>query len=328
MLLAGAGQGIQSVRPGVGPFGNALTGFSRGFILSNASRRAAEDYALKQQQAEEASRSRALDDKLTEARIEAMAKEKAPEPRKTPTNILDMTQQEFDLYRTRSGQLSQTTRPPKEPPEADAVSSLADAMHSMGYAALQGLGMGAAGLREAVVAEHARKYPNDDLAQISSNYRSLSGAQANLQRGVSASEGFAATAQNAMGLLDSTISSLPDTGIVPFNFVLRNIGRATGNEDITAFDNARQVVNTELGRILGQGFMSNGTQLTDSMRHEIREGMNPSATRGQLRAALRILRTDLGFKIQAGQGEIGKIRGQIGRGSPADSTDPFTGLYK
>lgn len=356
--LAGAGQGIAAVRPGYGPLVSGLAGFGQGYTAASASKQAAQEYAMKQQQAQEERDAREVDKAYKMALTKRAEKPEPPEkPQKIdPWNLPeDEKARYYENLRQESAAKARATDEFSNPPwyldpkyrdtpaakeaaaaasakattDPAAVGSLADAMHSMGYAALQGLGMGAAGLRESVVAEHARRYPNDDLAQISADYRSMSGALNTMQRGVSGSEGFAETARSAMGVLDDTISNLPDSGIVPLNFLLRTAGRAMGNEDITAFDNARQVVNTELGRILGQGFLSNGTQLTDSMRHEIREGMSPNATRGQLRAAMRVLRTDLGFKIQAGQGQITKIRGQIGRGgAPADSSDPFKGLYK
>jgi hypothetical protein len=77
--LAGAGQGIQASEPGAGA-GNLFTGFSRSYILSNASKRAAEDYAMKQQQAEEASRSRAIQDRLNEAYATRAERPEKPEP--------------------------------------------------------------------------------------------------------------------------------------------------------------------------------------------------------------------------------------------------------
>lgn len=79
-LLAGAGQGIAGVRPGVGPLGSLATGFSRSYILSSAAHRAADEYAMKQQQAEEASRSRAIQDRLNEAYATRAERPEKPEP--------------------------------------------------------------------------------------------------------------------------------------------------------------------------------------------------------------------------------------------------------
>jgi hypothetical protein len=74
LALAGAGQGIQSVQQGYGPLGSALTGFSRGYILSNASKRAAEEYAMKQQKADEDREFRELQKLDLQGEIEARNK--------------------------------------------------------------------------------------------------------------------------------------------------------------------------------------------------------------------------------------------------------------
>jgi hypothetical protein len=97
MLLAGAGQGIQSVQSGHGPLAAGLTGFSRSYIMGNASKRAAEEYAMKQQQAEEARKSREILDAERLARTKRLEK---PEPGPKPVDPeLDALQK--DLLRAR-----------------------------------------------------------------------------------------------------------------------------------------------------------------------------------------------------------------------------------
>jgi hypothetical protein len=121
MALAGAGQGIQSLRPGVGPLGSALTGFSRGFILSNASKRAAEDYALKQQEAEAEREFREYRKQDIISQIEARAKEKTPpvmdwqRPPEEQAAIID-----FETRRAKS--LAEAK--PKEPGKPDRTEIL------------------------------------------------------------------------------------------------------------------------------------------------------------------------------------------------------------
>lgn len=115
MLLAGAGQGIQSVQAGYGPLAAGLTGFSRSYAIGNASKRAAEEYAMKQQEAEERRRSRALDDEYQRAQIERSKRpEPAPPPPKTPTNVLDMDEDQFGLYMKRQAMLKAATTMPKD----------------------------------------------------------------------------------------------------------------------------------------------------------------------------------------------------------------------
>lgn len=120
LALAGAGQGIQSLRPGVGPLGSALTGFSRGYILSNAAERAAQDYALKQQEAEDRKRSREIDDAYTTARREALAKEKPEKPTDPELAELNKELIRARIAATKAGAEARgrTNQPKPEKPKA------------------------------------------------------------------------------------------------------------------------------------------------------------------------------------------------------------------
>jgi len=108
--LRAAAAGLSSIPRGAN-FGQSLiAGFGGAEKAYSASEQAARDYAMKQAQMEEAAKQREIQNRYTEALIKrAERPEKPPPAPKTPTNVLDMTPEQFELYRRRHAAL----RPPK-----------------------------------------------------------------------------------------------------------------------------------------------------------------------------------------------------------------------
>lgn len=112
-----------------------------------------------------------------------------------------------------------------------------------------------------------------------------------------AASAYGDNVERNLKILEPTLKHLPDTGLTPFNALLRPAASAIGNTNMSAFNTARQIVVPEFARILNSPTLKG--VISDSARKEIQTIIDPNATVGQIKRSIQILRTDKNNRLAA-----------------------------
>ncbi len=155
-----------------------------------------------------------------------------------------------------------------------------------------------------------------DLASNKAGYSANTGAMNQLQKNYEAVSAFENTVKANGQLLDNVLSRIPgQTNYSFLNAPARAIGTATGNQDMAQFNALRQSVANEYGRIISNPTLTG--VLSDSARREMETIMSPSASVGQIRAALSALQSEATNRRDSFATQLQSIKGRIGGGTPA-----------
>lgn len=130
-----------------------------------------------------------------------------------------------------------------------------------------------------------------DIGANRATYQATANALTQTTRNLNAVEAFEATADKNAGLLEQRLSRLPGQNLPRFlNTPIRAIAAQFGNEAMAEIAALRQSVQAEYARIISQPSLVG--VLTDAARREMETVLDPSATVGQLRATLSVLKAE------------------------------------
>ena len=205
------------------------------------------------------------------------------------------------------------------------------------------MGMGKAGAgararilnRAAQFDSHAGTFTSTeppDIAVAKAGFSADQGAMNQLQKNLSAVSAFTGAAEKNAVLFDTLLKKVPETGSALLNKPIRAIETAIGNENMAAFNALRQSLNNEYARIISNPNLVG--VLSDAARKEMQTVLSPSATVGQLKSALKVLKAESRNREQSLQSELDAIRKRIkggpkSREKPADLVfNPATGQFE
>lgn len=211
----------------------------------------------------------------------------------------------------------------EEPLTPEAKSMAARLFLQTGQLPSMGYGKQAAANRREIMNEAARQDPNANLAATKAAYGADTGALKKLQAQTDAVAAFESTASKNAAMLDKLMEKTPDVGAKFLNRPLRALKGTLGDEDLAAFEAARQSVQNEYARIISNPNLS-GT-MSDSARKEGEAIMSPDATVGQIRRALKVLAQEAKNRHDSYQGQLDQIKGRMSGGKP--KADPL-GLFE
>jgi hypothetical protein len=319
MALAGAGQGIQSLRPGVGPLGSALTGFSRGFILSNAAERAAQDYALKQQQAEE-DRAAAEIDRAYKVALTKRAER--PEPEVKPAKVDPWNLPDDEKARYYENLRQETEAKAKGTPGGGEVMTMSPAAltnaakvyANTGQLPPMGMAKNASGLRVAIMERAAELYPDLNITQNRANFAKDQRALTETQRLYDLSTAFEQTASLNGDVMLEAADGIPEFGNQFANQVARYVATKSGSPAMARFNAALETLKTEYAKILSSPGTAGGV-LTDTARREMSHVIGGNQTKAQLVNSLKTLKRDAANKRKSYADKIREIQSRIGPAS-------------
>ncbi len=174
------------------------------------------------------------------------------------------------------------------------------------------MGMGRAGatVRQAIINRAAELHPDANIAENKAAYGADTGSLKKLQQQTDAVSAFESTASANAKILDDVLKRTPDIGVKFLNKPLRAIEGQLGSEDVAAFNTIRQSVQNEYARIISNPNLS-GT-MSDSARKEAETLLSTDATVGQIRAALKVLKTEAANRHTSYQDQIDSIRRRMG----------------
>lgn len=152
-----------------------------------------------------------------------------------------------------------------------------------------------------------------DVATNKAAYGADAGSLKKLQQQTDAVAAFESTATANSKVLDDMVKRIPDLGAKFLNTPARALAGQLGSEDMAAFNTIRQSVANEYARIISNPSLA-GT-MSDSARHEADVLLDPNATVGQIRSALRTLHTEAANRRQSYQDQLGQIRSRMSGGN-------------
>jgi len=172
-----------------------------------------------------------------------------------------------------------------------------------GPSALANLGIGNSGMamKQAVIARAAKYDPKTgqfnasippNLQALRTQYASDQVALTNLEKISTAAEAFTNTAEYNRSILDQIAKDIPDTGVTFLNKPYRALSTMFGSETMARLDAIRQSLQNEYARIVSSPGMTG--VVTDTMRSKLDQILSPSATVGQMKAALDTLAQEAG----------------------------------
>lgn len=165
------------------------------------------------------------------------------------------------------------------------------------------------------------------------NLTRLTGVQGGL-------ESYGGTLEKNLTQFENALKRIPDTGMKPTNWLVRNLLGNAGSVAVSNYETARQPVVNEISRILNNATLTANGTISDSARKEIQVLLDPNSTVKQIRGSIQILRNDYknrtSSNIQAIRDsqdrirQLGQLPGQTGtrgvgglRTTGASAVDPF-----
>lgn len=332
-ILTALAAGLAAPRQGGGFLGGLAAGFSGAVQGSQA-------YADKTQEVE---RQRVRDEAANRQRQEADVKwqlmfqrqrasdeEAARHNRATEGRQGNMSELEYFLKDQAGYQrFKELGRAPGENQDVglaltpDAMNLISDQYVATGQMPPFGMGKAGSAQRAKVYNRAAERHPGESVATNQASFRANSAALGKMETGLANTEAYISSIDKNLAVLEQTINSVPETNTRLGNRFMRALASHTGSQEMAQFNTALQVVIPELAQINSQGFLSNGSRLTDSARHDIGSVLHGDYTRKQLRSALAILRQDSQNKLTSGRAQVEKIRGRIGSGITQDVGEQF-----
>jgi len=161
--------------------------------------------------------------------------------------------------------------------------------------------------------------PAKPLASASADYRADTATQSKLQQQASTTNAREDTALKNLDVFLGTAQKVTDTGSPALNKPMRWLDENMGDPNIAAFRAARQTAVSEISQVLN----NSGSQMTDSMRHEINDLIGPNATGAQVTEAAKILKQDMMNRRAANQHQIDVTRERIA-GPQSSNSAPVT----
>lgn len=195
----------------------------------------------------------------------------------------------------------------------ESLDMLADAYRSTGV--MPQIGMRNAYAQRQIINAASAKGPLDIASQgaaFKANQASLVG----LQKTTDAMSAFENTANKNIDLLLSQAPKVVDSGSPWINQPMRLVNsRLLGNDQLPAFNAARQVAINEIAKVTSNPGLSGA--LTESARHEVESFIPADATYKQTVHVAQVLRQDMANRHQAYNTQISDIKARIGQtGNP------------
>jgi hypothetical protein len=333
-LFAGAGQGLTGVRPGWGPAANFFGGFGQSYGAASASRRAAEEYAQKQMDAQAEANHRKVQDALLEAQTKALGKPEKQPPEFGPKPWY-MALPEGDPTREAMIKKESYVKPEDSTSASEEVKLSGPALKMAAERYLEdgtlppGMGKIASQNRAQILNTAASLYPGADVAGNVAGYQADRSALKQLTVNLESTTAFANTARDNAQILRQTLNSVPDFGGRYGNKVSRWMASQAGSPGMAQFHTALGVVTPEFARILQQGGIS-GQMLTDTARKDMSAVLGGDFTRQQLEGSLNVLFQDAENKKKNYSAQINSLRNRLRskqflmpQSAPSDSSDPL-----
>jgi hypothetical protein len=313
-----AAAGLGSVPRGAN-FGTAFLAAAGGASKAyGAAQQAAQEYALKQQQMQEQQSMNEFTKAHLKAQTDALSREKTPPPPKTPTNVLDMTPEQFDLYVQRQWALKKaTTTTPGSATGGDMPGLSSEALdqaalrYSMtGVLPSMGMSKQSAAYRAEIINRAATKYPQSNIAANLSDYKKDSASLTNVQKIRDAAAAWEQTAGSNADVMLRTLRGVPDTGNRPLNSIVRGAYSQMGSPSMAAFNTARETMKVEYARLLQSPGVASGV-LSDTARREIENVVSGNLTKPQLIRSLQVLKRDAVNRRTSYDKQLGQIQGRL-----------------
>lgn len=149
--------------------------------------------------------------------------------------------------------------------------------------------------------------PAKPLAAAAADYGADKASQAALQRQSDTTNALEDTASRNLDVFLGTAKTVTDTGSPLLNKGARWLDENSGDPNIAAFRAARQTAVGEIAKVLN----ASGSNMTDSLRHEVSGLIGPDATGAQIVSAAQILKKDMANRRAANQGQIDAVKGRI-----------------
>lgn len=191
---------------------------------------------------------------------------------------------------------------------------------------LPNIGMGGKADRERIMHakdEFARNsgFSPKDMAVAAAAYKGDTGALIQMDKTSALVNQAEQTAGKNLDNFLGTASKIIDTGSPILNKPIRSISdRGLGSTDLAAFNAARQVATTEVARVLSQVSGTGSGVVSDSARKEVSTLMSPDSTIKQIYSSAKILRQDMGNRLDSINSVTNDIKGRMGVVTPNFST--------
>lgn len=196
-----------------------------------------------------------------------------------------------------------------------------------------GMGNAAVAARKAVMnraAELSGSDPKFDLASNQAAFRANQGALAGLVKQREPLVAFENTAKKNLDMFLQQARGVPDTNAPWMNKPLREVDtKALGNDELPAYNAARQVALNELAKINSNPGLTG--QLTDTARKEFEAFLPADATYNQIVKVAGVLTRDTENRRDELDQQIADLTGRISKGAqglrslPQSSTTPAPG---
>lgn len=320
-LLASGAAGLGAVPRGAN-FGEALlasAGASAGAASRSvsAAQMAAQEYAMKQEEARRRQENDVTDRAYKNALIENLGKtkpEKPPvlEPWQLPPDqqsaIIDYKAREAAaLAKAKGGEGGAAADMPGLSSEALDQAALRYSM--TGVMPSMGMGKQAAAYRAEIMNRAGRKYPASNIAANAADYQRDKTSLTATQRLSDLAASWEGTvAQNADVMIQS-LSGIPDTGTRFGNKIGRFLASQAGSPAMARFHAAQETVKREYARLLSSP--SAAGVLTDTSVRELDKVLGGDLTKPQLLASLKTLRQDAKNRLNAYNKQIQTIRQRL-----------------
>lgn len=192
-----------------------------------------------------------------------------------------------------------------------AVDKLAINFNKTGQ--MPAMGMGNPALRRAVFQRASDLDPSGDLASAQAGYKSDAASLNKLKSGYDAMNAFETTGKKNLevflGQADQLVKKYADVGVPLLNTPIRDVQKLLGQEDIPAYQAARQTAINEIARVTQNpnlvGVMPLGAQ------KEISSFVPDNATLGQLQEVAKVLTQDMDNRKVAYESQIARVTDRI-----------------
>lgn len=196
----------------------------------------------------------------------------------------------------------------------EAKNQAADKYWESGVMPSMGMGAAGAASKREIMNRSSERHPGGSLAANSAEYKANQASLGKLQTNFDQVTAFENTAKRNLSLLEDTAAKIPDLGSRYANIPIRMINdKMIGTENMAAFNVARTVALTEVGKLLSSANASG--VLSDSARQEAESLVGKDATFGSIKKAIGVIRKDMQNRHESYQEQIADIKGRLKGGA-------------
>lgn len=177
-----------------------------------------------------------------------------------------------------------------------------------------GMGKASGAARQRIINRAAEIDPSANIAGNRATFEANKASLTGMQKMVDSVSAFERTASQNAKILDGLLDKIPNYGSSWANKPARSLSQVMGSEDMAAFNTIRQSVANEYARIISNPNLSG--VMSDSAREEGAVLLDPNATAGQIRSAIKVLASEAKNRHTEYQGQLEDIKGRLG-GKPA-----------